>query len=68
MDWRCEADEARPASKKRVLLCSLAAIVEASHMTICYTIAVYMVLNFLTGADEATVGTLTGLLVRVQHP
>ena len=36
-------------------------------MTICYTIAVYMVYTFLTGADEATVGTLTGLLVRTER-
>ena len=34
-------------------------------MTICYTIAVYMVYTFLgEGASETQVGTLTGLLVR----
>lgn len=44
--------------------CSLATAVEASHMTICYTIAVYMVYTFLgEGASETRVGTLTGLLV-----
>ena len=49
----------------RSLLCSLACMVEASHMTICYTIAVYMVYSFLTDeADETRIGTLTGLLVR----
>ena len=49
------------------LLCSLACMVEASHMTICYTIAVYMVYSFLTDkADETRIGTLTGLLVRGQ--
>ena len=33
-------------------------------MTICYTIAVYMVYSFLTDkADETRIGTLTGLLV-----
>ena len=39
-------------------------MVEASHMTICYTIAVYMVYSFLTDkAGETRIGTLTGLLV-----
>lgn len=34
-------------------------------MTICYTIAVYMVYTFLgEGASETHIGTLTGLLVR----
>ena len=47
------------------VLYSLACMVEASHMTICYTIAVYMVYSFLTDkADETRIGTLTGLLVR----
>ena len=45
--------------------CSLAIVVESCHITICYTIGVYMVHHFLdNSADESQIGTLTGLLVR----
>ena len=47
-----------------LLLCSLAIVVESCHITICYTIGVYMVHRFLdNSADESQIGTLTGLLV-----
>lgn len=47
-----------------LLLCSLAIVVESCHITICYTIGVYMVHSFLdNSADESQIGTLTGLLV-----
>lgn len=43
---------------------SLAVVVESCHITICYTIGVYMVHHFLdNSADESQIGTLTGLLV-----
>ena len=46
--------------------CSLAVVVESCHITICYTIGVYMVHHFLDkSADESQIGTLTGLLVSV---
>lgn len=45
--------------------CSLAIVVESCHITICYTIGVYMVHHFLeNSANESQIGTLTGLLVR----
>lgn len=41
-------------------------MVESTHITIAYTIAVFMVRRFLgEDASEATVGLLTGLLVSV---
>ena len=53
-----------PLSDLCLVPCSLAVVVESCHITICYTIGVYMVHHFLDkSADESQIGTLTGLLV-----
>ncbi len=55
-----------PYLKSFLLYCSLAIVVESMNITIAYTIGVYMVRNLLQdSADQSTIATLTGLLVRV---